>query len=63
MVPPNSWMLNFSPSFVSMIRRFFSNKISLWVLSRAFRNSIISALDSSGFRPRMKNVFMGDVLF
>ena len=53
-VPPNSWMSNFSSSFVSMIRRLSLKRISLWVRFLAFRNSRISALDSFGFLPRMK---------
>ena len=57
-VPPNSWISNFSSSFVSMIRRFSSSMISLWGRFRAFRNSRISALDSFGFRPRMNMVFI-----
>ena len=47
-------MLNFSSSFVSRIRRFSSNRISLWGLFLVFRNSSISALDSSGFLPKTK---------
>lgn len=57
-MPPNSWMFHFSPSSVSMIRRFSWNKISEWVLFLAIRNSRTSARDNSGFLPRIKKVFI-----